>query len=1204
MYILKRIRLFLEIHKESTKKIKRSFAIMKYSIFFLFVGMFEAIASVSYSQTAKLTLDMQDATVSQVISQIETISQFYFTYNTKEIDPNRKVSVHLQEDNIDTAVKQLFAGENVNFVISDKHVVLYKGNAQAEQQGKQQQGITIAGAVTDANGEPLIGASVSVKGTSQGTMVDSNGAYSLSVPDKNATLVFSYLGYVTQEIVVGNKRNINVTLNESTQNIDEVVVVGYGTVRRRDLTGSVSSVNGSTLKDIPVTSASQAIVGRLPGVQVTKTDGSPDAEIRIRVRGGGSITQDNSPLFIVDGFPVDNIDYIVPSDIQSIDVLKDASSTAIYGARGANGVIIVTTKSGSEGEAKIRYNTYYGEKRATKFLGMMDPYEYVFAQYELQQGSSSVVNAFGDPRDFDIWKSFKGTDWQKEILGNKGTSANHNISVSGGTKTARYNLSLTRNDEKEIMMGSGYDVTNFSAKTSYDARKWLKIELNTTYSVTNIKGAGTGAAGKQGETMSRLPHILQFRPVNGLSENIDDQLVDPDDYAILSQFSYNPMEIALDDYRRQTRNILNINGALEFTLLPALKYRFEYGMMNQTKDDKRVFGRRTPNVGDFGRVPMTDVSTEKIKSWRIANTLTYTKRNILPGHSLTVLLGEEMTSRKSDLYSQVIRYFPEFIDPEGALSMAQLGTPDVPSTMNRPPDNLSSLFGRVNYDYKGKYLLSGVFRADGSSKFAPGYQWGYFPSVSAAWNITEESFMNFSKSWLSNLKLRASYGLSGNNRISDDAWKKTFVTGASKYYLDGPLNVAASIIYPGSILSNKTLKWETTVTRNLGLDFGFFKQRLNGTFELYHNYTRDLLIQAAIPSSTGYTTQWQNIGQTSNRGLELTLNGIIIANKDFNLSASFNIGFNRNRVDKLGDVDRMLFISNWATSDGPGADYLVQVGKPVGQMYGYVTNGMYTFADFDYDPISKTYVLKNGVSTNQSIINSRIIMPGVLKLLNMNGDAQVMTANGTVFGADDKRTWPVVDQNDEVVIGNAFPKHTGGFDISSQFKGIDLSLFFNWVYGNNIYNANKLNFTSYQSARNWKNLMSIMNSDQRFTYYDQTTGLAVNDDAQLKAMNQNATIWTPFFSKTVLHSWAVEDGSFLRLNNATIGYSLPKKLLTRFHIEQLRVYCTGYNLWLWTKYSGYDPEVDTQRSTPMTPGVDWCAYPRSRTYNIGLNLTF
>ena len=444
--------------------------------------------------------------------------------------------------------------------------------------------------------------------------------------------------------------------------------------------------------------------------------------------------------------------------------------------------------------------------------------------------------------------------------------------------------------------------------------------------------------------------------------------------------------------------------------------------------------------------------------------------------------------------------------------------------------------------------------------------------------------MDWSEAWLSNMKFRVSYGESGNNRIANDAWKKIFSVDTDNLMMEGNETTLTSYIKPGDVLSNPELKWETTVTRNIGLDFGLFKQRLSGSIEAYKNTTKDLLIMASIPSNTGYSIQWQNIGQTSNKGIELALNAALIQKRDFSLTFAFNIAFNRNSIDKLGETKMWEQSSGWTNNDGPSADYLIEEGGKVGLMYGYETEGMYTIDDFDY--VDGEYVLKDNVSDNFGLIGAINDWPGALKLKDQNGDL-------------------VVDaSNDKVIVGDANPKHTGGFNVGMNYKGIDFSAYFNWVYGNDIYNANKLYFTSYVSSRKYKSLLNMMNSENRFTYVNQETGEFVSDPNLLAEMNQNATLWSAANVRAPLHSWVIEDGSFLRLNNVTIGYTLPKRIVNKLRIDNLRIYATGYNLFTWTNYSGYDPEVDTERDTPLTPGIDWNAYPRSRSFNIGLNLEF
>lgn len=1041
---------------------------------------------------------------------------------------------------------------------------------------------TISGTVKDISGEALPGVSVILKGSNIGTVSDLHGKYSITISGKNAVLSYSFIGFVTQEISIGNRTTLDVVLSEDTQQLDEIVVVGYGTMAKKDLTGSVSSVSGGQLKDLPVTSAAQAIVGRMPGVQITQTEGSPDAEFKVRIRGGGSITQDNSPLYIVDGFPVDNINDVAPTDIASINVLKDASSTAIYGARGANGVIIVTTKAASEGKAKINYNMYVGWKNITKKLDVLDPYEYALYTYE-QLGSDTYTPKFGNFQDMDLYKEVDGSNWQEQIFGRTGTSIYNNVAISGGSKVARYNISLTRNDEKAIMIGSGFSRTNLNIKTSYDAKPWLKLELNSRLSDYNLKGGGTtSTTGKEAD--SRLAHIIGYFPVRGISEFGDSEDLDDEDDDLASSYLFNPLQQTNDDYRRLNQLMFNVNGAVEIKFSSRLKYRLEFGSQFTNSTSKRFYGIHTSNANQNGAQPIAQIIEKHIRSYRLANILTYDLSNFFAKKDkLTIMLGEELSIYQSKSLTSSAKYFPKYIDAESALGMMNLGTADPIVSALNPDNNLSSFFGRLNYSYKGRYLLTATFRADGSSKFARGNRWGYFPSSAVAWRISEEEFMKSTENYLSNLKLRLSYGKSGNNRIQDNAWKKTFSISSGLISL-GEEGTPTSVIVPESILSNPKLKWETTISRNVGIDFGFFKQRLSGSIELYKNTTKDLLIRASIPRNTGYTTQFQNIGQTSNKGLEITLEGVIIDSKDFTLSASFNIGFNKNRIDKLGSA-AWKESPRWTLTNGPTEEYIVKEGESLGIMYGYQTEGMYKIEDFNYNPTDKTYTLKPGIADNSSLINDRRFGPGSLKLVNQNPEED-----------------NVVDDKDRIIIGNANPKHTGGFSFTAQFKGFDFSAFFNWVYGNDVYNANKLAFTA---QKDFKNILDVMNSKKRWMTVDPVTGVRITDPTELAALNANATMWSGGQRAIPFHSWAVEDGSFLRLNNLTIGYSVPNnKVLTRLGITQLRIYATGYNLWLWTNYTGYDPEVDTKRTTPLTPSVDWCAYPRSRSYNIGLNVTF
>ncbi len=922
-------------------------------------------------------------------------------------------------------------------------------------------------------------------------------------------------------------------------------------------------------------------------MQITTTEGSPDAEIKIRVRGGGSITQDNSPLYIVDGFPASSINDISPSDIESIDVLKDASSTAIYGARGANGVIIITTKEGVAGKTTVNYNMYYGVKKIAKTLDVLDPYEYTLWQYELAGESGNTARNFqryyGVFDDLELYKAQNGSDWQDELFGRNAMTQYHNVSVTGGTEKTKYNLSMSRTDDEGIMLGAGYVRNNINFKLNSKITDRLTIDFNTRFSDTNVTGAGTSTEGSSSN--SRLKHAVKYAPVRGLQDFLASVDFDTDMEAA-SQL-YNPVDVVNDDYRNSDRSSINFNAGVGYEVIDGLLLKSDWGVEFDNRRDDRFYGPSTSQAKNTsGGNPMVTIDTRERLRQRVANTVSYDKDDVLPGHDINVLLGQEVYTYSSKSLDMESRFFPSDVTVDAALAMMNLGTPQPTESFESPEDRISSYFGRFNYNYSERFLLSVTMRADGSSKFAEGNRWGYFPSVAGAWRLSEEPFVN-GIGFLSNLKLRLSYGTAGNNRIGDDMWKMVYTTsdGDKPYFVDEDLQ---NQLVPGSTIANPELKWETTYTRNAGLDFGFFNNRIDGSFDAYYNTTKDLLIRANIPSNTGFNYQMQNIGETSNQGVELALNARIIQRSDFTLNASFNIAFNINNVEKLGDVKMSLQSSEWyGSSSGPTGDYLLKEGEPVGQMWGYVTDGMYKYSDFNYDSDTETYTLKEGVPDNSTLIGARFFGPGTLKFKDLGGEGDVINP-----------------EEDRTIIGNANPDHTGGFNLTATYKGFDFSTFFNWVYGNDVYNANKLEFTSFPDTRLYGNLLSTMNWEDRFSTVHPETGDFVYSPEGLQMLNQNVEMWHPMMSRVVLHSWAVEDGSFLRLNNVTVGYTLPENLTSRFFVEKLRFYVTGYNLWTFTNYSGYDPEVDTRRSTPLTPGVDYSAYPRSRSIIAGVNLTF
>jgi len=558
-------------------------------------------------------------------------------------------------------------------------------------------------------------------------------------------------------------------------------------------------------------------------------------------------------------------------------------------------------------------------------------------------------------------------------------------------------------------------------------------------------------------------------------------------------------------------------------------------------------------------------------------------------HDLNFLVGQEIISRGRGFeeYNRA-KYFDVNIAPEKLFATMGLGTQDIHSTTEISPDKTASFFGRAIYQLNNKYIFNVTARYDGSTKFAPGKQWGIFPAASVAWRVSSEEFMD-NINVISDLKFRASYGTVGNNNIRNDQWRVLFGPSTTRPYGAGDI-YNPYYTYASSQLTNPDIKWETTITRNIGLDFGLFNNKISGALDFYHNTTKDLLVESVIPQTSGFTTQQRNIGQTSNRGIELGLNANIINKKDFNLTLNFNVGMNRARIDKLDGVNERSFSSNWAGTDLRSQDdYRLIVGQTIGLMYGYVTDGMYSIDDFaSYDAVTRTYKLKAGVPS--VALGGISLRPGVLKLKDLNGDS-VITAEG-----------------DRKIIGSALPKATGGFGVSGAFKNFDFSAFFNWVYGNDVYNTGKISFNMLYRTT-YGNMLNTSNYENRFHYID-AQGNLVTDLEGLRKLNPDPKIWTPFSMGTAspwFHSWAVEDGSFLRLNNVSVGFSLPKKLISKLYMSKFRIYATVYNAFVWTKYSGYDPEVSTTRNSgyqQLVPGVDYSAYPKPRTYTAGVNVTF
>ena len=1046
------------------------------------------------------------------------------------------------------------------------------------------QNVTVKGTVKDKTGETVIGASVVEKGnTSNGTITDIDGNYTISVP-ANATIVFSYVGMTTQEASVKGKTQIDIVMEDDAQALEEVVVIGYGAVKRKDLTGSVATVSSDVLAAVPVASATEALTGKMAGVQITTTEGSPDAEMKIRVRGGGSITGDNTPLFIVDGFPVESISDIPASDIEDITVLKDASSTAIYGSRGANGVILVTTKSGKEGKINVSYNAYYSWKKIAKTLDVLDPYDYAKWQYEqaLLRGNSYVEDYesyFGSYEDLDMYKNIPYNDWQDLTFGRTGNTFNHNLSITGGSEKIKYAFSYSHMNDKAIMEGSDYKRDNFNLKLNTKPVKNVTLDFSIRYSETNIGGGGANDVSSTYDSDKRLKYSVIYTPIP--LENMDSSAGSSDDD--LGNL-YHPLTAISDNDRDQERKTLNMSGSFGWEIFKNFKFKTELGYDDYRNDDLRFYGLTTYYVknvpsAENQNLPAIQIANTNRHKFRNTNTISYDFSDLFKGdsHHLNAMIGHEWIITKSSKLTNIVHGFPETFTAADAWKLTSMGPPFSIDNFYDPDDKLLSYFGRINYDYQSKYLLSATFRADGSSKFAAGNQWGYFPSAAVAWRVSSENFMEGTKEWLDDLKLRFSYGTAGNNNIPSGQMVQTYSNSATSW-----INGFSNYWAPSKTMANPDLKWETTITRNLGLDFTVLGGKLNGTIEAYLNTTTDLLIQFPV-GGTGYDTQYRNMGKTENKGIEASINWTIVNKKDWGVSFNANIGFNKNTIKDLGMMNDFGAETYWASSE-IGNDFWIAKGGSVGQMYGYRSDGRYEASDFvGYDAATDSWILKEGVVDASAVVGK--IRPGSMKMKNIDG-------------SEDNK----VTTDDREIIGDANPLHTGGFGISAYAYGFDLSANFNWSFGNDVYNANKIEFTQ-TGKYQYRNMTSEMADGKRWTNL-RADGTLSTDLEELAAMNANTTMWSPLTDRMIFSDWAVEDGSFLRLNTLTLGYTLPKSLLSKVKIQNLRFYVTGYNLFCLTSYTGYDPEVSTIRKTNLTPGVDYSAYPKSRQFVVGVNLNF
>ena len=1042
-----------------------------------------------------------------------------------------------------------------------------------------QQATDISGKIVDDTGQGMPGVNVVVKGTKIATISNYDGYYNLKVTNPtSATLVFSFIGMKSTEQKIGNNKIINVSLETSSHELNEVVAVGYGNMKRRDLTGSVVSVNAEEMAKVPTADVAQALAGRVSGVLVTQSQGAPGADISIRVRGGISITGDNSPLYIIDGFPSeDGLSGIDPGNIESIDILKDASSTAIYGARGANGVVVVTTKSGKTSKTTVSYEGYFGVKRLAKKLSILNPREFVLLDYErrnlkLPSDVSGFTSIYGPITSLDsIYGNRPGINWQDQAFGSDVYTQNHRISINGGEKKLKYNLSYSYNDDQGQMIESGSNKNMFNLKVDHVVNDKLTVSANASYTQLNIQGMGTSDGTVY---FNPLSQILQYRPTIGIKGNDADLItaeVDPLLLDVLGNVMQNPVLSAKEEHKLTEQRILQFNVGLTYIISKGLSFKNSTGYSYRTTRNSAFYGAKSITAKRSsiqGFIRNTD-----LQNFQTSNTFNY--EGSVGRHKFSAMLGQEYVSITTR-YVEADAY--QFPNDDIGLNDMSLGATSAAKSYFNDDNKLLSFFARGYYNYADKYMLTATMRGDGSSKF--GIKWGYFPSASFAWRASEERIIK-ELNVFSDLKIRIGYGSAGNNRIN--SYGSLALMGSVTY----PINNTTQIGYAATQIPNLNLQWEANQTFNIGGDFGFFNQRLIISPEFYINQSSQLLLQTQLPRSSGYPSMIQNIGKSENRGIDLTITSVNVKSKDFLWTTNLNISHNENKIVALSGEQSFLVESGFGFGQN---DFQIQVGQPIGQIYGYKVLGLYQTSDFSaYDPTTNKYTLNPGIAYD----NRKLPRPGYWKYENNPATTDV-DANGN----------PLITDADRTVIGNTTPKFYGGINNTFTFKNFDLSVFFNFSYGNQILNATKL-YSTRIGAPN-KNGLDVANSSNRWITVD-NLGNRVYDLSQLETLNVGKTVASydnMTLNDTYITSWGVEDGSFLRLNNVTLGYSLPKSIIQKVGITKCRIYATTNNLFVWTKYSGYDPEVSTLNSSGLTPGVDWGAYPRSRTLVFGINLNF
>jgi TonB-linked SusC/RagA family outer membrane protein len=1079
------------------------------------------------------------------------------------------------------------------------------------------QQIKLKGTVSD-NGMPLPGASVIIKGTANGTVTDFDGFYEINV-NNDDVIVVSYVGYKSVEVAVNGKKVIDLQLIEDAAKLDEVVVIGYGTSKRKDLTGAISSVKAEEIDKVKTLSFEGALAGRMSGVQVVSSEGGPDAAFKIRIRGGTSINASNDPLYVVDGFPISGggittstglgnsttspLATMDPSNIESIDVLKDASATAIYGSRGANGVIIITTKKGKKGRTRLSFETFSSYSKLSNKLDVLTPQEFINYRNDFQPWSPELTSqkkylaqtyrvptvdsdgdgvldtdyvavSIDDPRLFI-------DDWQENIT-RSALTKNYRLSANGGSDTTNYLASFSYLNSEGIIKTSEIERYTLNLNITQKINERIRVGINSNIGFTSRAGVVTAATNNNQGRAGIVTSAALFSPVMPIRssdpEIIDEEIAqgieyDEDGRMIANQNGdiSNPLLMLNENSNTGTTLQSRFNTFFEYKLSKYLTFKSSLrGFASNTKN-KAYYSSRFGSARAVGGQAITNFrNTTSIVT---EHNLNY--RRTFGKHSVNANLVAEYQQNKSEYLRTRSSGFDIYGLNLDALETALETQPTVSDAVD---SSLESYLARVQFNgFDNLLLLTASARYDGSSRFASGNKWGFFPSIGAAINLSRKNilFSNF----FNVIKLRGSYGETGNTAIG--SYLSLSRAGFSSYIFNGDdLQTGASI----DRIPNPNLTWETTTQSDLGLSLSMYKNRINIEADYYNKITDDLLLNVPQPVTSGYETFFTNIGSVRNRGFEFAIDAALIESKDFTWNTNFNISFNKNKILDLGGAQE-FFVTAIGGSQIQN-DYVVRVGESLGAVYGLQDDGVYNYSDFVefdgltdaeaadllYSNVSGTenwysvniYNLKEGVVRN-SLVQDGTYRPGMTKFVDKNGDG-------------------IINDEDRHIIGNTLPVHVGGFSNNFNYKNFDLSVLTQWSYGNDIYNKNIKKGSN--TANPWSNKLAIVN--ERWS--------PENPNNTLTSFNTGAS----GNFNSAAYSRFIEDGSYLRLSNITMGYKLPSKSAKSIGLKSLRIYAAIDNVFVWTKYSGWDPDVSVGRNQ-LTPGLDTDSYPRSRTFRLGIN---